>query len=241
MIITCPNCYTKYMVPAQKLGGMGRMVRCSRCHTQWHQEAPATQQQYLGQEAPRHIANPRLAIAGNTLGGGHPFERDSYQPGNLPVVASAQEQKRQMFNTILAAVLVLAGIFGSILLLRDSLVKAIPMMGAVFEPFETPSTQTPQAATVGLVIGDIQRDVVDEDGFVTYIIQGKVTNTNLTDKEVPNLRIALLNEKGVQLDAWRVQPQKRVLKSGESTDWICHFYNPPLDKVSEYQVNFAKQ
>jgi hypothetical protein len=116
----------------------------------------------------------------------------------------------------------------------------LPMLTAVFEPFGmAPAPATPAAGAVGLTINNIHREVQEDDGFVTYIIKGQVTNTNPYQKEVPNLRIALLSAQGVALDAWRVQPQKRTLSPGESTDWICHFYNPPLNNIAKYQINFS--
>ncbi|MBF0307506.1 MAG: zinc-ribbon domain-containing protein [Alphaproteobacteria bacterium] len=37
MIITCPNCSTKFGVPDKALGNGGRMLKCARCEHKWHQ------------------------------------------------------------------------------------------------------------------------------------------------------------------------------------------------------------
>lgn len=39
MIITCPRCSTRYTMSATVLGVDGRVVRCSNCGTEWHQDA----------------------------------------------------------------------------------------------------------------------------------------------------------------------------------------------------------
>lgn len=45
MVVTCPNCRSRYAVDPLKIGPAGRTVECARCHHQWHQkvegEAPA--------------------------------------------------------------------------------------------------------------------------------------------------------------------------------------------------------
>lgn len=38
MIVACPNCQTRFNVPAEALEPDGRQVRCSRCHVVWFQE-----------------------------------------------------------------------------------------------------------------------------------------------------------------------------------------------------------
>jgi predicted Zn finger-like uncharacterized protein len=40
MIITCPNCATRYQADASKFPAAGRSVRCARCSHVWHQLGP---------------------------------------------------------------------------------------------------------------------------------------------------------------------------------------------------------
>ena len=43
MLVTCPNCSSRYQVPDMTLGMKGRTVRCSRCGNQWAQPFVAAQ------------------------------------------------------------------------------------------------------------------------------------------------------------------------------------------------------
>ena len=38
MVVTCPNCRSRYAVDPLKIGPAGRTVECARCHHQWHQK-----------------------------------------------------------------------------------------------------------------------------------------------------------------------------------------------------------
>ena len=40
MIIACPACATRYVVPDSAIGGGGRTVRCAKCRHSWFQEGP---------------------------------------------------------------------------------------------------------------------------------------------------------------------------------------------------------
>lgn len=41
MIIACPACATRYVVPDNAIGADGRTVRCAKCRHSWFQEGPA--------------------------------------------------------------------------------------------------------------------------------------------------------------------------------------------------------
>ena len=40
MILVCPNCATRYIVPDEAIGVSGRQVRCAACKHNWFQEGP---------------------------------------------------------------------------------------------------------------------------------------------------------------------------------------------------------
>ncbi|HTM96186.1 MAG TPA: MJ0042-type zinc finger domain-containing protein, partial [Croceibacterium sp.] len=45
MVIACPACATRYVVPDSAIGLEGRRVRCAKCRHSWYQEGPEAQQQ----------------------------------------------------------------------------------------------------------------------------------------------------------------------------------------------------
>ncbi|MCX7676008.1 MAG: zinc-ribbon domain-containing protein, partial [Alteraurantiacibacter sp.] len=40
MLIQCPACATRYVVPDSSIGPDGRMVRCAKCRHSWFQDGP---------------------------------------------------------------------------------------------------------------------------------------------------------------------------------------------------------
>jgi len=87
MILTCPSCATRYQINPTALGGMGRRVRCVRCHHNWYQEVEV-------------VVTPLVSDASAPLAQTPPAEEDVAQsvapvvtpPPELPVAAPLPEE-----------------------------------------------------------------------------------------------------------------------------------------------------
>ncbi|NQZ47474.1 MAG: zinc-ribbon domain-containing protein [Erythrobacter sp.] len=84
MIISCPACSTRYVVPESAIGVDGRTVRCAKCKHSWFQDPPPLD---LTQAAPTGAANPppapaeKPASAPQAGPAGQPAPKPQTEPG----------------------------------------------------------------------------------------------------------------------------------------------------------------
>ena len=79
MIIACPACTTRYVVPDSAIGVDGRTVRCAKCRHSWFQDGPLPE-----------LAGQASAVA--RAEGSHPSPPAQAAPAATPAPALAPEQ-----------------------------------------------------------------------------------------------------------------------------------------------------
>ncbi len=58
MIIACPACHTRYVVPDSAIGIEGRTVRCAKCKHSWFQDGPGAEQLISTGAEPKSAPRP---------------------------------------------------------------------------------------------------------------------------------------------------------------------------------------
>ena len=255
MILQCPECSTRYLVPDSAIGTDGRTVRCANCRHSWFQAAAPVVEDTLDLPEPTPLAPappplaplPRTPIA-------EPAERfvpfappapmtaapATPEPASAPTYAAPtfppvaeQPPFRPRRNTTRrwTIVAVLAG------LLMLIAAGAIVYLGA-------PGV----AAKLGLGIGSdetplrlrdnpIERRELD-NGSELFAVSGQVTNPSNQRQRVPDIRAELRDAQGRLVYSWTITPQQRTLAPGGAIDFNSATLNVPANS-KRLELSFA--
>jgi predicted Zn finger-like uncharacterized protein len=211
MILTCPQCSTRYHVDATALGAAGRTVRCASCGARWSVKPPADTPQTVEFSPPGPAAAARMR----------------------PVAATEHDQNRRSFSLIgsLVAVLVIL-IAASVVIGRNEIVAGFPASASIYQKLGLPV-----ALDLGLQFEEITSTRLEEGGIAVLVVEGAIVNATSHDRAVPPIRITLLDSGGRQLQEELFQAKEQHLEPGAKTSFSGRVVNP-ADRARNFSVTF---
>lgn len=229
MILTCPNCATRYEADAAKFLPAGRKVRCAKCAHTWHQPAPGegAPETGLAPEPPVSLpdAEPTAApaIAAEPVVAA-PAMREALPPVAEDTAATLAALNRWRIGALsgwaaLVAVVALLGVV---------VVEARTEIAALW-----PKTATFYRAvgldvnTVGLEFQEVSYRVTSEDDQPILHLKGRVHNFTKKELAVPQIHASLTDDARRELYDWKIDPSVRNLKPGASTTFSARLPSPP--------------
>jgi predicted Zn finger-like uncharacterized protein len=239
MILTCPQCDTRYQADAAKFRPAGRNVRCAKCGHLWHQDAPPPEPEALVEIAepvpePAPPPPPAAAIIA-------PPRPQAFVPN--PVIAreapAAEPHSRWPMRLALGlgwvglvAVILLIG--WSALAFRQQIAAIWPQSASLYAGLGM------KAQTSGLDIQNYASARVRENGQPVLVVSGTIANTGAHELPVPQIRATLTDEESRELYHWTFMPGVMTLRPGQSTKFRSRLTNPP-GGGSHVELRFARE
>lgn len=239
MILECPECHNRHLIPDHAIGPGGRAVRCANCGHAWFQEgaevapppvadAAATEPEPPLPEpssqlpSPRPPSEPPPAI--------EPFpetEPEGYDAGaQQPPPAPKREGTRRWAILAIAAALLL--IAGAGLVLWPGAPGLLQRLGV-----PTARAQSP----LRLVDNPIERRDLT-NGSELFAVSGKVLNPSGARQRVPNIRADLRDASGRIVFSWTITPQRRTIGPGSAIDFNSAKLDVPASS-KRLELSFA--
>ncbi len=227
MILTCPECATRYFVDPDRMGAEGRMVRCSQCATSWRARA--------GDAAEK----PALDLGRDASA---PVEAQIEPPAAsspLPRNFRDRVQARRRTREAVAAGVVWAGLAAVACLLligaalfRVEMVRLWPATAGAYAAVRLPVNPT------GFVVEGVQGGPGLQDGRLAMVVSGAQRNVETAARSAPALRVALFDHGGRRLLSRLVPAAPAPVAPGETRGFRVSFLDPPA-AASEVHVDVA--
>jgi predicted Zn finger-like uncharacterized protein len=212
MILSCPECRTRYVVPDSAVGPNGRQVRCASCRHSWFQEPPPLDLGAQVETAPAAPPIPEAAVpqtppVQRTAPMSEPLARaaDDFEPfaPEPPFRPRRNPARRWTMAAIAVAAILLFGI------------------GAL-QFFGTPTNVTSALARLGLPGGAVDVPLLLEvprkperrelpSGNELFALTGRVVNPTDQAQRVPDILAELRDAQGRVVYGWTITPPKRTI------------------------------
>ena len=221
MILQCPECSTRYLVPDSAIGVDGRTVRCASCKHCWFQSPAAVE---LPADAPAEAAPPAVEEPAPDLPP-PPWTEPAEPPAPAPPLQRSSRNPLRRWTAVAlgAGALMLAGV-GAITWLGALNFMGQLGLGAAESPLR-------------LKDNPIERREL-ENGSELFAVSGQVSNPSASRQRVPDIRAELRDAQGRLVYSWTITPQQRTLSPGASVDFNSAKLDVPANS-KRLELSFA--
>jgi predicted Zn finger-like uncharacterized protein len=210
MILTCPQCLTRYHVDPASVGANGRTVRCTSCSNRWLAKPPADAPMMV-ELAPEALAAPRLSLVA--------APDKARGRGSASLVG--------WLAGVLAVLVVTSAVIG-----RNEIAAGFPASAAIYHWVGLPITQR-----LGLEFEGVVSKRLDEGGVAVLVVEGAIVNLSERQRRVPPIRVTLLDGGGRRLQQELFRAKDGELDAGGKTRFSGRLINP-AEQARQFSVTF---
>jgi predicted Zn finger-like uncharacterized protein len=241
MILTCPECATRYFLPDVQIGVTGRKVKCAQCGASWREFGQADPEAAAAAVAAARGQSPAAIAASPPTAEPEPDE--AFAPGAARRAEILREKKAQAerkskqaasVNAAVWAGLVAAVAFALVLsaVFREQVVRLWPGTASAYAAVGLPVN------AAGLLIEKVGAAPSMLEGHRALSVTGTLRNVAGGPVTVPAFRIDVLDKAGKSLDHKIIQITAAPLKAGEIRAFSLGVADPPAG-YQDVAVTFA--
>lgn len=264
MIITCPNCQTKYQVTYEAIGSVGRKVQCASCRQSWQQSAlpdpkpdlklvpPDPESDRLFESMAEEALDAAIEAEEKTIvddvpGPVEPIEprapkkRETAAEIRARQKALSRRQTAMVSRMPLARMRRYARVVGAVGLAG---ILGIAYFGRVQIVERNPDLAGLYEAVglgvnvVGLELSHLQSTRGQSEGKEVLVVSAQLVGLMPDPVTVPPVLVSLLDATGHTIYEWSVTPRIRDLMAGERATLDTRLPLPPAEAV-KVRLTFA--
>jgi predicted Zn finger-like uncharacterized protein len=265
MIITCPNCQTKYQVTYEAIGSAGRKVQCASCNQSWQQAAlpdpkpdlklvpkPDPESDKLFESMAEDALDAAIEAEEKTSAGDadrpvDPVEPRPQKKRETPAQMRARQKALSRRQTAMVSRMPLARmrryarVVGAILLAG---ILGLAYFGRVQIVERNPDLAGIYQAiglgvnVVGLELSNLQSTRGLSEGKEVLVVSAQIVGLMPDPVPVPPVLVSLIDGAGRTIYEWSVAPRIRDLMAGERATFDTRLPLPPGEAV-KVRLSFA--
>jgi predicted Zn finger-like uncharacterized protein len=228
MILTCPECSTRYNANDAAFQPAGRRVRCAKCGHAWHQDPPVIEDDIgiVDADPEPEPAAPQPAAAPQAPQG------EAAPVPDAPAHRAGRFERLGMIAGWAGLVIAILVIGVGAVSYRQQVARMWPQSASLYKVLGLPVNAR------GLAFTDVNYKRETEDRQSVLAISGKLVNISGHERAVPRIRVVLTGDRGHELYHWDFTPEVSVLKAGQSAPFVTRLSSPP-DGARHMTLEFA--